>query len=103
MGNNEGIIKLSPKDFDNFPVIFWVKNDLGEITNNELINKADWLHDWMIERDDLMLVKVVEFLGDKANGRHAKLKIVEIPDDVEFKIEEYDGQECVAEAHRTWS
>jgi hypothetical protein len=103
VGNNEGIIKLSPKDFDNFPVIFWVKNDLGEITNNELINKADWLHDWMIERDDLMLVKVVEFLGDKANGRHAKLKIVEIPDDVEFKIEEYDGQECVAEAHRTWS
>jgi len=30
------------------------------------------------------------------------LAIVEIPDDVEYTIEEYDGNEHVAEAHRTW-
>lgn len=49
------------------------------------------------------LIKVVETLGTKSWGRHAKLKIVEIPDDVEFTVEEYDGKEWVAEKHRIWS
>jgi len=31
------------------------------------------------------------------------LKIVDIPDGVEWEIEEYDGMEWVAEKHRTWS
>lgn len=56
-----------------------------------------------IERDDPDLIKVVEELGDLADGSHAELKIVEIPDDVEYVIQEYDGNEWVAEQHRTWS
>jgi hypothetical protein len=55
------------------------------------------------KRDDPLLVRVVEELGDKANGRCAQLRVVEIPSDVEFVIEEYDGNEHVAEAHQTWS
>ena len=47
-------------------------------------------------------MKCVETLGDKASGNSARLRIVEIPDDVEWKIEEYDGYEHVAEVHRTW-
>ena len=31
------------------------------------------------------------------------LKVVEIPDDVEWEIEEYDGNEWVSEVHRCWS
>ena len=54
------------------------------------------------ERDDPVLIQVVEELGSGANGRCANLKIVEIPDDVEWEIEEYDGNEWVAEKHRTW-
>lgn len=54
-------------------------------------------------RDDPRLVEVVEQMGDKVNGQHAKLKVVEVPDDVEWTIEEYDGYEHVAEVHRTWS
>ena len=38
-----------------------------------------------------------------ANGNHANLKIVEIPGDVKWHVEEYDGNEWVAEDHRTWS
>ena len=53
-------------------------------------------------RSDPQLVAVVEELGEKANGECAELKIVEIPDDVEWTIEEYDGNEWVAEKHRTW-
>lgn len=55
-----------------------------------------------VARDDPYLVQVVEELGDRANGRHAELKIVEIPADVDWEIDEYDGTEWVAEKHRVW-
>ena len=55
-----------------------------------------------IKRDDLILIEVVEKLGEEANGMCAKLKIVEIPDDVEWEIDEYDGMETIDEAHRSW-
>lgn len=55
-----------------------------------------------ISRDDPVLVSVVRELGDKANGDFAELKIVEIPANVNWQIDEYDGREWVAEAHRTW-
>ena len=55
------------------------------------------------DRDDSDLVAVVEELGEKSWGDCAKLKIVEIPDDVKWHIEEYDGIEHVAEDHRIWS
>lgn len=56
-----------------------------------------------LERDDNTLVAVVEALGNKANGNYSKLKVVEIPADVDYTIEEYDGSEWIAEVHRTWS
>lgn len=56
----------------------------------------------LLERHDPDLIKVVEELGEKANGRHAKIEIIEIPDGIEYEIEEYDGVEWVAEEHRTW-
>lgn len=56
-----------------------------------------------IARDDPYLVQVVEELGSDADGNHATLKIVEVPADVDWEIEEYDGNEWVAEVHRTWS
>jgi hypothetical protein len=56
-----------------------------------------------IKRDDLALVKLVEELGNEAAGSCASLKIVDIPDDVKWEIEEYDGAEWVSEQHRRWS
>lgn len=58
---------------------------------------------WDINRSDPALVQVVEELGSKSWGDHAELKVVEIPDGVRWRIEEYDGNEHIAEAHRTWS
>ena len=60
-------------------------------------------YDHDVARDDPYLVATVEELGAAANGRHANLKVVEIPADVEWEIDEYDGMEHVAEKHRTWS
>ena len=56
-----------------------------------------------LERDDPILVKVVEELGKKANGTFADLKVVNVPDGVKWQVEEYDGSEWVAEIHRSWS
>lgn len=56
-----------------------------------------------IARDDPYLVQVVEELGERANGRHADLKIVEVPAEVDWEIDEYDGMEWVAEKHRRWN
>lgn len=55
-----------------------------------------------IYRSDPILVQVVEDLGSEANDEWSNLKVVEIPDDVDWMILEYDGKEWVAEKHRTW-
>lgn len=54
------------------------------------------------ERNNPILVEIVEQLGEAADGNYAELKVVEIPDDVQWQIDEYDGNEWVAEKHRTW-
>lgn len=50
-----------------------------------------------------VLVAVVEEMGEKANGTCANLKVIEIPDGVEWEIDDYDGMESVDEVHRSWS
>ena len=72
-----------------------------ELKGIEVPDKS--FYDRDIPRDDAVLIQVVEELGDAANGFAADLKIVDIPDDVDWEIEEYDGNEWVAEKHRTWS
>lgn len=55
------------------------------------------------DRSDPDLIAVIEELGEeRASGALAELKIVEIPDGVEYEIEEYDGIEWVSEVHRRW-
>ena len=59
-------------------------------------------HDDRSNRGCPVLIKVVEKMGKKSWGKHAELKIVEIPDGVEWSIEEYDGSEWISEKHKTW-
>jgi hypothetical protein len=56
-----------------------------------------------IPRDDPTLIHVIEELGKAANGPFAELKIVEIPENVEWEIDDYDGMESIHECHRSWS
>lgn len=49
-----------------------------------------------VERHDPILVQVVEELGDKANGKFAKLRIEEVYGS--YRIDEYDGSERVMTA-----
>ena len=70
--------------------------EAGHIPNDSYFSERE------IPRDDHDLVKVVEKLGEKANGSSADLKIVKIPADVKWEIDEYNGQEYVQEQCRKW-
>lgn len=59
--------------------------------------------DYYAYRADPRLIAAIEKVGlDKASGSLAKVRIVDIPDDVKWKISEYDGIETVSEKHRSW-
>ena len=62
-----------------------------------------YFHDRDIERTDPILVQVVEELGKNANGTYSDLQIIDIPDNVKYFIDDYDGRETVREEHRSWS
>lgn len=62
-----------------------------------------WDWDDIDMRTDPKLVAIVEKMGSEfCSGQHAKLKVVEIPDDVEWYIDNYDGLETIHEVHRSW-
>ena len=54
------------------------------------------------QRSDALPIQCFAALGARASGDCCELKVVEVPDDVAWTIEEYDGLEWVAERHRVW-
>jgi hypothetical protein len=66
------------------------------------LSNGDYWYDREISRDDPVLVNLVREMGPAVNSNFAKLKVVKIPGNVEWSIEEYDGLEWVAEKHRIW-
>ena len=75
----------------------------SEVFPEESLWLSEDFDDYPHYRGNYQLIEVVEKLGSRANGDYSELYIVEIPDDVEYTIKNYDGQEWVAEVHRTWS
>ncbi len=53
-----------------------------------------------IDRTDPVLIAVVEEMGMLANGVYAQLVVADIPDNVEWEIQAYDGSETIVEKHR---
>jgi hypothetical protein len=88
--------KVLPDQSKFFQLSLEERKESNKLYNKYSISKND------IERNDPFLIKVIEELGDKANGKHCKLKIVEIPDGVDWEIDEYDGLEKISEKHRIW-
>ena len=101
--------------------LFWLAFDIPN-PNEVLIDQSNWASMPQEQRESAnrlhrkhqlenrpenrtcpRLIQVVEELGcEAASGKLAKLAIVEIPDGVEWEIDEYDGIERIAEVHRTW-
>jgi len=107
-----GGFSLSDEAFERYLTLKGIDYELKECNEYSIVTKIYyrkgqnndegllWDHD--IERNDPILVQVVEEMGDKSDGTCASLKIVEIPNDVDWEIAEYDGREHIAEKHRTW-
>jgi len=95
---------LVPKDqrLDDPDATMWQSMTLAERQQHNQLYSQQVFCDRDLARDDPVLVQVVRELGSEAGGRFADLKVVEIPADVEWTIEEYDGSEWIAEKHRTW-
>ena len=53
-------------------------------------------------REDRVLIEVVEELGDRANSPFSKLVIVDIPDGMEYEIDDYDGVETLHQKVEKW-
>lgn len=84
---------------------FGLSNQAVDLLCERGVDK-DQLYNLLYEhkgRTDPKLIKVIEELGTEANGVHAELKVVEIPNNVKWHIHEYDGMEHIAEDHETWS
>lgn len=81
--------------------VFWSLLNSPELTTEEL--NSTLISEYLVDRESPVLVSIVEEMGEAANGQFAKLTIVEIPDDVEYTIEDYDGWESIEEVHRSWS
>ena len=94
--------KIPPEKYDKLSEEAKIKRSEGATNayaevNDTYISAYDW------PRNDPDLVAVVEELGDDASDRFAQLAVVEIPDDVDYYIDEYDGIETVHENHRSWT
>ena len=98
---------FSAFDIPNPNEILKYKKLWGEMTKKEKqkannLNRKHSITYSDIERTDSDLIAVVEKLGEEADGSCAELKVVEIPDNIEWTIEEYDGIEWISEKHRIW-
>lgn len=69
---------------------------------NGVEDRENYFYDRDLHRDDPILVQVVEELGRKAGDDYANLEVIEIPDDVDWYIHDYDGMETIREKHRIW-
>lgn len=98
---NEGEVifdrELTPRGTDDLSDLYWKYK--GRTRFGQRYWDGGWTRD---NRAHPHVVEVVEALGNRANGPRAELGIVEVPDDADWTVEEYDGNEHIAEAHRTW-
>jgi ABC-type transporter Mla MlaB component len=102
MGPTYWLVPPGPDRVDTEPKN-WHKMSLSQKQSHNAKYSQQVFDVQSIARDDPYLVKVVHKLRETADGKYASLKIVEVPSDVDWIIDEYDGKEWVAEKHRIWN
>jgi hypothetical protein len=75
-------------------------NGFGYLRNDDFGIESTNYFAW---RSHPKLIQAIEKIGvEKASGKLAEIDIVDIPDDIKFEIDDYDGVETVHEEHRSW-
>ena len=96
--------KASISDIDFGDSYIIVSKNYGDSFTDKELKEADkiYMEEYNIPRNNIHLVKVVEEMGQDAYGKYSKLEVIDIPDDIEWEISEYDGWETIEEKHRSW-
>lgn len=76
---------------------YYFTKDFGYSVEDKKIDWSTHLYLDSGHRDDPILIEVVEELGKKASGSYGNLVIVEIPDGMNYVINNYDGVETLHE------
>jgi hypothetical protein len=103
--DENGNIDFSNKSFipyDGNGDVFIIHYSKEPLNKDGSYKEGAYWSDRDINRTDENLIKVVKELSNKANGRCAQLKIITVPDEVQWEIDEYDGLESIHETHRVW-
>jgi len=91
-----GGFSVSKKVYDALGLVW---DGFGYLCNEDLYIKSN---NCKAYRSNECLVKAVEEIGEeKASGACADLYVIEIPDDIEWEIHNYDGMESIHEKHKT--
>lgn len=71
--------------------------EVGELWNKYyLTSRPD-------DRTDPLLIQTIEELGEEESSASlSKLVIIEIPDGIDYEIDDYDGVETIHEIHQSW-
>jgi hypothetical protein len=75
----------------------------SEDNSNDIYLGYSEKFDHEYDRTDPILVEAVEVLKEEANTAYSNLKVIEIPEGVEWELSDHDGLETVHEKHRIWS
>jgi hypothetical protein len=102
--HSSGFVTISRVPWEKSVAVTWSAEEKEEKKEEyDRVREEETFQQYSIERNDSALVHIVETLGpDNASGPFCRLKVVEIPDGVEWIINDDDGKEWVAEKHRTW-
>lgn len=101
----ERYILTKTKRKDSGLFTYYFTKDYGEWVKETEMDDNDWetyFHLNDEHRTDPTLIEVVEELGEKASGNYSKLKVVEIPDGMDYVIDDYDGFETLHEDVKVW-
>jgi len=99
--DNKKYILVKEGDESLFTISFSVPNP-NDFDSKELWSKY-YLDSRPEDRTDPLLIQTIEELGEKeSSGSCASLRIIEIPDNVNYEIDDYDGIESIHETHRSW-
>ena len=86
---------LLNKDYGGFKISDEVQKEYFSRTGIEI---SKYCND---KREDEVLIDIVERLGEKVNV-YSELVIVEIPEDLDYVIDDYDGFETLHEEVKEW-
>lgn len=96
------LVVINTKEFGSFSISQKAVDFIRKKVKGKENKSSIFTYSFDNDRSNYLLVEAISKLKDKANGLYSELKVIEIPDDIEWKIFASNGEEWIAEKHRTW-